>query len=106
MVGRAGGTGTRWRKERGVTDRIRLVGISATGHHGVLPEERRDGQTFVADVVLHVDTRDAAASDELAATVDYAAVAREVADVLSGEPADLLETVAERIAAAVLARRG
>lgn len=89
-----------------MTDRIRLVGISATGHHGVLPEERRDGQTFVADVVLHVDTRDAAASDDLAATVDYAAVAREVADVLSGEPADLLETVAERIAAAVLARRG
>lgn len=86
-----------------MADLIRLVGISATGHHGVLPEERRDGQTFVADVTLHLDTREAAAGDRLDATVDYAAVAVRVTDILAGEPADLIETVAERIAAALLA---
>ncbi len=83
-------------------DRIRVTGIRATGYHGVLDHERRDGQVFVADVVLHVDTREAAAADRLSATVDYAALAAEVRDVLAGEPADLIETVAERIAAVAL----
>jgi dihydroneopterin aldolase / 2-amino-4-hydroxy-6-hydroxymethyldihydropteridine diphosphokinase len=87
-------------------DRIRIRGISATGHHGVFEHERRDGQTFVADVVLHVDTRPAAAEDRLDLTVDYGAVASEVAAVLSGEPVDLIETVAERIAAVVLENAG
>ncbi len=85
-----------------VADRIRLTGIAATGWHGVLPQERRDGQTFLADVVLHLDTREAAAGDRLEATVDYASVAVRVTEILAGEPADLIETVAERIAAALL----
>lgn len=84
-------------------DRIRLTGVSATGYHGVFPHERREGQTFVADVVAHVDTRRAAATDDLAHTLDYGALAEQVAAVLAGEPADLIETVAERIAATVLA---
>lgn len=83
-------------------DRIRISGISATGYHGVFEHERRDGQTFVADVVLHVDTRPAAAEDRLELTVDYGAVASDVAAVLAGEPVDLIETVAERVAAVVL----
>ena len=86
-----------------MADRIRLTGISATGRHGVLAAERRDGQTFVADVALRVDTREAAAGDRLEATVDYAAVAVQVTAILAGDPADLIETVAERIAAALLA---
>ena len=84
-------------------DRIRLRGLRAFGHHGVLAHERAQGQTFVADVVLHLDTRAAAASDDLADTVSYAAVAEDVVAVLGGEPVDLLETLAERIAAVVLA---
>lgn len=84
-------------------DQIRLSGVSATGHHGVLAHERADGQVFRADVVLHLDTRAAAAGDDLAATVSYAEVAQDVHDVLAGRPADLVETVAERIAAAALA---
>lgn len=83
-------------------DRIRLTGVSATGYHGVFPHERREGQTFVADVVAHVDTRRAAATDDLAHTLDYGALAEQVVAVLAGEPADLIETVAERIAATVL----
>ncbi|MCA5893074.1 2-amino-4-hydroxy-6-hydroxymethyldihydropteridine diphosphokinase [Isoptericola sp. NEAU-Y5] len=85
-------------------DRICLEGVSATGHHGVLPHERVEGQVFRADVVLHLDTRAAATSDDLAATVSYADVAQDVHDVLAGSPADLVETVAERIAAVVLDR--
>ncbi|RPF27382.1 2-amino-4-hydroxy-6-hydroxymethyldihydropteridine diphosphokinase [Georgenia muralis] len=84
-------------------DRIRLLGLRAFGHHGVLAHERAQGQTFVADVVLHLDTRAAAATDDLADTVSYATVAEDVVAVLGGEPVDLLETLAERIAAVVLA---
>ena len=87
-------------------DRIRLSGIAATGYHGVFDHERRDGQTFVADVVLHVDTRPAAAEDRLDRTVHYGLLAEGVAAVLRGEPADLVETVAERIAALALAFDG
>lgn len=84
-------------------DQIRLSGIAATGYHGVFDHERREGQTFVADVVVHLDTRRAAAGDELAHTLDYGALAQQVAAVLAGERVDLIETVAERIAATVLA---
>ncbi|WP_206074521.1 2-amino-4-hydroxy-6-hydroxymethyldihydropteridine diphosphokinase [Antribacter gilvus] len=85
-------------------DQIRLTGVSARGNHGVLPSERATGQEFRADVVLHVDTRAAAAGDRLEDTISYADVAQDVHAVLSGDPADLIETVAERIAAAVLVR--
>jgi dihydroneopterin aldolase/2-amino-4-hydroxy-6-hydroxymethyldihydropteridine diphosphokinase len=84
-------------------DRIAVTGIGATGHHGVHQFERDEGQPFVADVVLHLDTRRAAAGDDLTRTVDYGVVARRVHAVLAGEPVALIETVAERIAATVLA---
>lgn len=87
-------------------DRIRLTGITATGRHGLLPEERRDGQQFLADVVVHLDTRRAAARDDLTYSVDYGRLAQEVHAVLAGDPVDLIETVAERIAATVLAHPG
>lgn len=87
-------------------DRIRLVGLSATGYHGVFPQERRNGQLFRADVVVHVDTRPAARSDDLADTVNYAALAEGVVAVLAGEPVDLVETLAQRIADVALALPG
>ncbi|MBD5786703.1 2-amino-4-hydroxy-6-hydroxymethyldihydropteridine diphosphokinase [Cellulosimicrobium terreum] len=83
-------------------DRIRLTGLSATGHHGVYEHEKVDGQLFRADVVLHLDTRAAARGDDLGSTVSYAGVADDVVAVLAGSPADLVETVAERIAATIL----
>ncbi len=86
-----------------MTDTIRLTGLRVRGSHGVLPEERRDGQDFVVDVALSVDVRAAAAADDLAATVDYAALAQRLAEVVAGEPVDLLETLAERLAAICLA---
>ncbi|MCR1984030.1 2-amino-4-hydroxy-6-hydroxymethyldihydropteridine diphosphokinase [Cellulosimicrobium cellulans] len=83
-------------------DRIRLTGLSATGHHGVFEHEKAQGQLFRADVVLHLDTRAAASGDDLSRTVSYAGVAEDVVAVLAGSPADLVETVAERIAATIL----
>ncbi|AXH97168.1 dihydroneopterin aldolase [Ornithinimicrobium avium] len=85
-------------------DLVRLTGVRAFGHHGVLDHERRDGQDFVVDVVLSLDLRPAGESDELARTVNYAQVAADVVDVVTGEPRDLIETVAEEIAARTLAR--
>lgn len=84
-------------------DVIRLVGLGGIGRHGVLPEERRDGQRFLVDLDLHVDTSVAAGSDDLADTVDYAAVAGDVRDIIEGEPVNLLETLAARVAGAVMA---
>lgn len=81
-------------------DSITLTGISATGFHGVFPEERTDGQTFVADVELGLQLE--TTSDDLADTVNYAEIAEVVEAVLSGEPCNLIETVAGRIAAACL----
>jgi dihydroneopterin aldolase len=81
-----------------VSDRIELTGLRVRGHHGVFEHERRDGQDFVVDVALEVDTRAAAASDDLAETVDYGALAQALAEVVAGDAVDLLETLAERLA--------
>lgn len=79
-------------------DQISLKGLRVRGFHGVLPAERRDGQDFVVDAVLHLDLREAAVSDELAATVDYGTLADRLAQVVAGEPVDLIETLADRLA--------
>jgi dihydroneopterin aldolase len=86
-----------------MSDRITLRGLVVRGYHGVFDHERTDGQDFVVDVVLDVDTSSAARSDDLADTVDYGAVAAAVAAVVSGEPVNLIETLAGRIATACLA---
>lgn len=81
-----------------MADRVSLTGLSVHGRHGVFPEEKRDGQTFVVDVTLTFDTRPAAASDNLADTVDYSALAASIVEIVAGEPVDLIETLAARIA--------
>jgi dihydroneopterin aldolase len=87
-------------------DRIAVRGLTAIGHHGVFEFEKREGQTFVVDVVLGVDTRAAAATDDLARTVDYSAVAADVVALIEGEPVDLIEKLAQQVADACLARDG
>lgn len=83
-------------------DRIELVGLRVRGRHGVLAAERETGQDFVVDAVLDCDVRPAAVSDDLTMTVDYAGLAARLADIVAGEPVDLIETLAERLAAACL----
>jgi dihydroneopterin aldolase len=79
-------------------DRVALRGLRARGHHGVFPTERDEGQTFVVDLVLGLDTAAAAAGDDLSLTVDYGAVAEQAVAVVQAEPVNLIETLAQRIA--------
>ncbi|MEU6429933.1 dihydroneopterin aldolase [Microbispora sp. NPDC046973] len=84
-------------------DTVRLTGLRARGRHGCLPAERELGQEFVIDVALWFDTAPAAAADDLTLTVDYGALAAELVRIVEGEPVNLIETLAERLAAACLA---
>ena len=87
-------------------DLITITGVRATGYHGVFEHERREGQVFIADAVLSVDAARAAVSDELHDSVDYGVAAQRMHDVLSGPACNLIETVASRIADALLALDG
>jgi dihydroneopterin aldolase len=84
-------------------DRITLTGLRVRGNHGVYDFERRDGQEFVVDVDLELSIAKAAASDDVADTVDYGELAQRLAQVIGGEPVNLLETLADRLATVCLA---
>jgi len=83
-------------------DGITLTGLTVFGRHGVYDHEREDGQDFIVDLRLHLSLRAAAASDDVADTVHYGELAERVAAVVAGEPVNLLETLASRIADLVL----
>jgi dihydroneopterin aldolase len=83
-------------------DRIELRGLRVRGHHGVFDHEKRDGQDFVVDIVLWLDLRAAAATDDLTKTVHYGELAERAAAIVAGEPRDLIETVSAEIADAVM----
>jgi dihydroneopterin aldolase len=89
----------------GELDELRILGIECFAHHGVFEHERREGQIFVIDLVLGVDTRPAAASDDLHDTVDYGSLVDHVVGEVSRDPVDLIETLAQRIADACLLDR-
>jgi dihydroneopterin aldolase len=88
---------------RGASDRIELTGLRVRGRHGVFDFERAEGQDFVVDVALELDTGPAAASDELSDTVHYGELAEALAAVVAGEPVNLLETLVARLAEICLA---
>lgn len=88
-----------------MNDVIRLVGVRARGNHGVFDHERADGQDFVVDVAVEVDARAAAGTDDLDRTVHYGVLAEQVVTEVERDPVDLIETLAERLAAAVLSHR-
>jgi 7,8-dihydroneopterin aldolase/epimerase/oxygenase len=83
-------------------DRITLTGLRVHGRHGVHDFERRDGQEFVVDATVWLDLGAAAATDELSATLDYGALAQRAAQIVGGQPYNLIETVAGRIATEIL----
>lgn len=84
-------------------DRVELRGLRCFGHHGVLDAERRDGQRFVVDVTLHADLSAPAASDRLADTVDYAALAARLHAAVAATRFDLIEALADHLCTLVLA---
>jgi dihydroneopterin aldolase len=76
---------------------VRLSGLRVRGFHGVFEHERRDGQDFVVDAELEFSTEPAAASDDVTDTVHYGELAQRLAAVISGEPVNLIETLAARL---------
>ncbi|MBY3553243.1 dihydroneopterin aldolase [Modestobacter lapidis] len=89
--------------DRATPDRITVSGLTGHGHHGVYDVERERGQTFRVDAVLELDTAPAAAADDLTLTVNYAELSQQLHALLTGEPVDLIETLAQRLADACLA---
>ena len=86
-----------------MSDELSVTGIQCFGHHGVFEHEKRDGQTFVVDLVLGLDTRGAASTDDLHDTVDYGSLVAHVKAAVESDPVDLIETVAQRISEVCLA---
>jgi dihydroneopterin aldolase len=86
-----------------MSDRITLTGLRVFGRHGVFEREKRDGQEFVVDVTVWLDLGPAAGTDDLTRTLHYGELARLAADIVAGEPYDLIESVAGKIASEVLA---
>ncbi len=84
-------------------DRIELMGMEFFGYHGCLDVERSLGQKFIVDAKLYFSLDRAGKSDALEDTVNYAAVFATIRSIVEGEPVKLIECLAERIAAELLA---
>ncbi|WP_300680619.1 dihydroneopterin aldolase [Nocardioides sp.] len=83
-------------------DELAVYGVECYGYHGVFDFERREGQIFVIDLVLGLDTSTAAATDDLRETVHYGNLVDDVKAAVERDPVDLIETLAQRIADVVL----
>lgn len=83
-----------------MSDSIKIKGITAVGFHGVYTEERAKGQKFIVDVKLSLSLQ--GINDDLNKTVNYADIAHLVVRHITGEPVNLIETVAESIADEIL----
>lgn len=83
-------------------DRISLEGMVFSGRHGVRPAERANAQDFKVDIEVDSDLVEPARTDRIEDTVDYTRVRAIAKEVVEGESASLLETLADRIARRVL----
>jgi dihydroneopterin aldolase len=83
-------------------DRIELEGMVFSGRHGVRPAEREEPQEFRVDVEVDADLLEPGRSDRVEDTVDYRRIRSIARDVIEGESAKLIETLAQRIAERVL----
>ncbi|WP_349361603.1 dihydroneopterin aldolase [Arthrobacter antibioticus] len=83
-------------------DSIKLTSVTAIGYHGVFEHEKRDGQPFITDAVLHLDVSAAAATDDLHKTANYGAVAETIVAMVTGQAFDLIETLSVRMVEKIL----
>ncbi len=84
------------------TDLVEIRGLKLKGRHGVTDEERGAEQPFVINLAARIDARPAAILDDLSSTLDYEEAVQIVAKIVTGESFQLLETLADRIARALL----
>ena len=86
------------------SDRIVMNNLCFYGYHGCAAAERELGQRFEVDLALTLDLEPAGLSDDLAKTVNYSEIFILVREIVEGPAQNLIETVAERIASAILER--
>lgn len=85
-------------------DKIKLKNLSFYGYHGLFPEENRLGQRFEVDVELFLSLKKAGQTDNMKHSIDYGMVHDIVKQIVTGEPKNLIEAVAESIATELLQR--
>jgi len=86
------------------TDSIFLTGLALHAYHGVMPHERKVGQSFRIDIVLDIDLGEASRSDRLAHTVSYDQVAEIARKAFCAQPCQLIEAAAGAVIDALLER--
>lgn len=84
-----------------MSDRITLRNMRFFTHVGCTSEERHVGQHLEVDVEFHLDLREAGENDRIASTINYADAYRLLRGAIENVEANLLETIAERAAAAI-----
>ncbi len=84
-------------------DTIQIKGLEIFAYHGVNEEEKRDGQRFVLDIRMEADLSTPCTTDDLNATVNYAAIVKTVRATMTAQSDDLIERAAQRVADAILA---
>ena len=85
-------------------DKIILKGIQFYGYHGVSEAERELGQKYAVDIEIDFDLEPAGRSDNLNDTVNYSEIFRLVIEVGTSEKFLLIESLAQKIADAILSR--
>lgn len=83
-------------------DKIFVNRMEFYGNHGVFPEEKKLGQRFAVDLTAHLDLQKAGQTDKLEHSVNYGELYRICREIVEGEPVNLVETLASRIAARLL----
>ena len=83
-------------------DKIILEKMDFYGYHGVYPEENKLGQRYQVDLTLYVDLKTAGQTDDLNNSVNYAEIYTLCKGIVEGKPYNLIEVVAEKIAADIL----
>lgn len=83
-------------------DTVSICGLELFAYHGVNPEEKEKGQRFVLDIHMDTDVSEAASTDDLTKTVNYAAALKLARSVFLADKYDLIETAASRVAEALL----
>ena len=82
---------------RALNDSIRITGLELFGYHGVYDHEKQNGQRFLVDLAVWIDTDDASVSDDLSQTLDYGELVKAVAAEVQGESVDLIEKLAAKV---------
>ncbi len=83
-------------------EKIHIKGLEIYAYHGVFPEEKKKGQTFVLDITMELDCAHACLTDELADTVSYADVCDTVEQTMLSKKCNLIEHAAQRVCDAIL----